>query len=717
MTGARVLPRDLTTGFRCASLVGLILLSLFAASVWANTSEASETIDMQIVAHEDDDFLFMNPDVQDQIAAGLGSVTVYTTAGEATGVSPNCPESNPCWESLAADRQKAIRAAYAHMAGLQKDANGSYESYWSKSLWRPDGVHWVELFTLAPVPRVKLIFMDLRDNPDSREGLINSVGHMYEDPTFQTKMIVPDNSELATIPPEQLTYKRAGVLSVLGAILNAYQPTVVRTLDPQPFYIENLPWWIGGCPIEENYIVCIDNLDHTFTARFADRAMAAYHGPNKTNRSTLLHYKGYSLHNYPPNLGYADTVAKQETAETYRPYDSNYNLYAEGYVPYYQIFQERYGGSTQWLERFSNGLLAAFSVEGGRVRLWHEKTPGGTWTGPTSLGTTGPFSPSVTVIRRPDNLLQLFALRLPLNDEYQYGNAGTPQDVMTAVQVQGTMKFSTWTSLGNPQTGACTNTPACRWMGPPTAAVDGAGRIFAFVKGSDGLVYSKYFSQGTWSNWAGMNSPLEYGDPRLDIIDGIAAAARPDGSIEVFATERSGGMQHFTEDLPSATFASDYDFPAQGPIDSAASSPTLTKNADGRLQLFYRQSYRGHEVCASSCVATYYATGNGEWTGPVALYGDSGAGPVGAITRGSGEIMLFERNFWHEISTTWQLAPNDVFQLQWTRLGGYLEEYPAGATDKLGHAVVVAKGTNGKLYLSRESGGLGSFGPFIAIGG
>ena len=40
---------------------------------------------MQLVAQEDDDFLFMNPELQNDIAAGLDIVTVYVTSGEANG--------------------------------------------------------------------------------------------------------------------------------------------------------------------------------------------------------------------------------------------------------------------------------------------------------------------------------------------------------------------------------------------------------------------------------------------------------------------------------------------------------------------------------------------------------------------------------------------------------------------------------------------------------
>jgi hypothetical protein len=175
-------------------------------------------------------------------------------------------------------------------------------------------------------------------------------------------------------------------------------------------------------------------------------------------------------------------------------------------------------------------------------------------------------------------------------------------------------------------------------------------------------------------------------------------------------------MQHFTENLASAGFTSEYAFPAAAPISNAAGPPTLTRNADGRLEVFYRETATNPEA-ETGRVATYYTNTGGTWSGPVVLYGDLGAGPVAAITRSSGEIMLFERNVWHGISATWQLAPNSSFQLQWTILGGYLEEYPAGATDASGHTVLVVKRPDGRLYLSRESSAsLGSFGPWTAVG-
>jgi hypothetical protein len=99
----------------------------------------------------------------------------------------------------------------------------------------------------------------------------------------------------------------------------------------------------------------------------------------------------------------------------------------------------------------------------------------------------------------------------------------------------------------------------------------------------------------------------------------------------------------------------------------------------------------------------------------VLLYGDSGVGPVAAINSSGGVIELFERNVWNGISVTWQIAPNDIFQLQWTILGGYILEYPTAATDALGQDVLMVKGMDGKLYISRAPSGQGTFSGFVPI--
>ncbi|MFF1796990.1 PIG-L family deacetylase, partial [Kitasatospora sp. NPDC058263] len=51
----------------------------------AAASGAIAPLVMQVVAHEDDDILFMNPDLAASLAAGVPTVTVVLTAGIQTG--------------------------------------------------------------------------------------------------------------------------------------------------------------------------------------------------------------------------------------------------------------------------------------------------------------------------------------------------------------------------------------------------------------------------------------------------------------------------------------------------------------------------------------------------------------------------------------------------------------------------------------------------------
>jgi hypothetical protein len=624
------------------------------------------------------------------------------TAGEALGT--DCA-TLPCPDDRAAYRQHGIRAAYAQMDGLGPDQSGGYESYWSTTLWQPDRKHYVERSVLLTDPRIVLIFLNLPDQPDQFLGSPSgySMYQLYSNPSFVTRQVTPTGSALLTVPPSQLHINHAGVDAVLRAVLKTYQPVIVRSLDPTPFQIVAPEGTTGGCPLNNAYIVCFDNSDHTFAARFSDEAFSHYKGPNNTQRASIEHYVGYSYLDYPQNLGDADYDAKSATGQVYAAYDPTF----VGYDPYYHVVKEAYPGGTQWTSRFSNGLLAAFTVENGQVYMFRELTVGGAWTGPTPIGGRGPYASDVTVVRRNDGLLQLFALKVPAQETKL-------QTVVTAVQQPGQMTFGKWTNLGNPLVPKkCKSVDGsdCPAMDVPTATVDASGIVFLFAKGADGLVYYKFAIADHWSGWSGMPNSLTYGDPRLDIQEGIAAARRPDGRVEVFAAERGGGMQHFVEKplVQPVAFDSDYNFGAGTPITNAASAPTIAANGDGRLEIFYRETLTGR-------VITYYTTPSGAWAGPVLLYGDSGEGPVAAMTRSSGEIQLFERNVWHGISATSQTGPNTVFQLQWSVLGGYVDEYPAAATDGNGRTALLVKGGDGRLYVSREQSGINSFGGFTTVG-
>ena len=173
---------------------------------------------------------------------------------------------------------------------------------------------------------------------------------------------------------------------------------------------------------------------------------------------------------------------------------------------------------------------------------------------------------------------------------------------------------------------------------------------------------------------------------------------RPDGryrSVRGRTRRRNAASRREPVD-GTAILASAYNFPSSAPITNAASAPTIT-DADGRLEIFYREASSGH-------VITYYTTTTGTWAGPVILYGDSGVGPVAAMTSDrAARSSSSNATSGTESTATWRFAPNDVFQLQWTILGGYLDEYPAAATDANGETALVVKGGDGRLYLSQHA--------------
>jgi len=525
MKRARVVRSPIgTDGWMAVAAAVLVTALSSPTPVRAQTSYGP--LSLQIVAHQDDDFLFMNPDLGNAIASGYPIVTVYLTAGQSVGTSEGITPALDR-EHFAAARQRGIRAAYAQMAGLPDS--------WSRSILLPDGIHQVERYVLSGTAQpIHLLFMNLPDGGDTLEPHANALADMWGNAGYVTDTIVPACAfpqPCYFVPVAPMFYDRAGVLAVLRALIDEYQPVHVRSLDPQPF--ENMP------------IVSYDNTDHTAAARFASLALAGYHGPYASRRYSLVAYKGYSFLNYPRSLGFADASEKSSTAATYQPFDPNYDYYQTyhgSYEGYYHVMWERYPGSSTWLERSADGRLVAATVEDRRVQLWHEWIPGsGDWGGPILLPGTTPVSPHLTLLRRGDGRLQVFAMRLPLEREVWGPSPALPlQEIVTAVEIPtvspAPIRFGPWSVVGSPDAADCAFA-ACQFAGPQTAAIDGAGRTYVFAKRSDGrIAYTYSSSGGPWAawNWFGLE----------DIVDGIAAMTRDDGRIELFATSRSGEIQH-----------------------------------------------------------------------------------------------------------------------------------------------------------------------------
>lgn len=142
-------------------------------------SRVTDAVYMQIVAHQDDDLLFMNPDLQNVINTGSPITTVFLTAGEADR-DPGDPKDHEqagqvdtevCGNDQSVDREyyadcraRGSMAAWARMAGASTDAP------WTRTALRvSDGTGWsrnVEVDTLDSSPHVRLVFVNLPDWAD-----------------------------------------------------------------------------------------------------------------------------------------------------------------------------------------------------------------------------------------------------------------------------------------------------------------------------------------------------------------------------------------------------------------------------------------------------------------------------------------------------------------------------------------------------------------------
>jgi LmbE family N-acetylglucosaminyl deacetylase len=676
----------------------------------------SDYVFMQFVAHEDDDTLFMNPDLENFLGAGYTTITVVLTGGEADGTVsesyPGCP--SPPAESrstFAASRQAGMRAAYAQMAGEP--------NVWTRTWLWLNGDNWAELDSLGGGTQVELIFLDLPDGGD--DGVDGTAGCGGALACLYSELGAASFGTIAVdgAPQPSSTYARADLVSALNQLLRKYQPDVVRTLDPEPYQRYSVI-----APGQASYAVGYDNLDHTATALFVNEALAQYPFIYQAQ-----YYKGYSIAYHEGNLGASEYARKVATFDRYMssgftPYDPNALFYtceqeemgtyagpdgAGSYPAWFGATYERYPGSSTWLTALPSGNLAAFAVLGRQLVSWQETTPGGSWVGPTPLG-GGPLSPHVSTATLPSGDLAVFALQIPASDLA----AGVEPSIVYDVLSASSSTWSGWTSLGNPadaSPGVCGAgmLAPCRWTGEPVAAVDGAGNLVVFARNSEGHLSARVQQGGVFQPWQTMPDPVASG---YDVLDGLAAITADDGTVHVFASTYQGIIVHAFQTAPGqATFAADIGgFPAGYPTGTAASAPTVTKNQDGRLQVFW------HDAGTADVMTSWEEVGGG-WAGAWDLgnTGTGGTGPIAAMRRTSGEILIFARNGYGGVSANWQASINAGF-VGWSDLQNQVPAYPAGATDANGNAVVAIVGVDLGLHVRREHGGLGAFGGWTRQG-
>ncbi|GHH62043.1 hypothetical protein GCM10017673_00380 [Streptosporangium violaceochromogenes] len=230
---------------------------------------------LQVVAHPDDDLLFMSPDLLKLLARGASSVTVYLTAGESVAGMRDTHAPG----GYAADRQRGIRAAYAWIAGVR--------DRWRRTIVTLGRMP-VEVDTLADLPRVQLVFAGLPDGGDPRaDGGRGALTRLWADAGGKTCV--------RAFLRRAACLSHGDVVEMLRALMRAFHPTTLHILDPAPPPVGH------------------DHPDHVAAARFATEAVPAGVG--------VISYRGYTIEAFPPNLNSIEREVKRKVFAIYRQHD------------------------------------------------------------------------------------------------------------------------------------------------------------------------------------------------------------------------------------------------------------------------------------------------------------------------------------------------------------------------------------------------------------
>ncbi|MEU3409078.1 PIG-L family deacetylase [Streptomyces sp. NPDC006670] len=628
---------------------------------------------MQIVAHQDDDILFMNAEMTRQYTDP--SVTVFLTGGDATGTG----FQDVC--AYSASRDRGARSAHARIAGVA-------DPTWTRTPLTLSTGKTVEVDTLDQAPQVKLVFFKLHASGDVPAGNV-SPDDLYTQggsATDSTLGSVRADGDCDAAYANQ-SYTHADLTASLTDLMNRFQPTVVLAQDPR------VPYGYSHTDITN----LGDQSDHVGGSRFVGEAALGYHGPGGNGHFLLRNFRDYNIRIDPPNVGPAAANGKEQTFLAYLGPDRSggTGTYKGLYDPvpdpnesgFYAMFPSReyprWSNGTAWTALDGSGLLNAFAVLDGHPQVWRETVSGGGWNGPTAIPGGDVLAPSLGVTKDGNGLIHLFGIRLSDNQ------------ILTVAQTAAGA-WGSWTVLGNP------NPSRPQYVGSPVPVLNQNGLLTVFVSNAGGGVSAvSQLSGGGWtSSWADLGG--------VWARDGVAAALASDGRIDVFAPSKNG-ILHWRQSGPdSASFTKD-----SGYLGPAPAGPiTVGRNADGRLEIFYHQG-------GTAQAATQYVQSDGTWTtssrpmgGPISMEG------LSVTTGGDGRMTVATRNGGGGVSITSQTAPNTAFSSAWSDLGTVIVGAPSVALDGSGRETVVALGRDAALHVSRQTtpGTDSPFGPWRPAG-
>ncbi|RDW64322.1 uncharacterized protein DSM5745_09733 [Aspergillus mulundensis] len=228
---------------------------------------------MNVVAHPDDDLLFVNPDIQHNIDAGFDVLTVFLTSGDAG-------QSSEFWML----RQEGMLAAYAEMADV--------ENIWNLGDAGVEGKV-IPLYWLQSRPEIRLAFMHIPD------GNVDGSGFPATGQESMEQLWKGEIETIGTVDGSGTTYSRDELIDTLRQIIDDVEPDSLNSLD----YID--PFGSG------------DHSDHTSAGLFTNESAIASVFPD-----SVIAYRGYPIEEEPENVFGDDLARKKDAFFTYAAFDA-----------------------------------------------------------------------------------------------------------------------------------------------------------------------------------------------------------------------------------------------------------------------------------------------------------------------------------------------------------------------------------------------------------
>lgn len=236
---------------------------------------------MNIVAHEDDDLLFMNPNIIHELAQGYCERSVYITAGDAGQGT-----------FYYISRQKGSEAAYAEMLHIP--------DVWNEKIVKIDPNEYVTMATPKDSTKVTLTFMHLPDG-----GLFNQ-GFAATGYQTITKLALGEIRTITSVD-KQSNYTLTNLENALVSLMTLFNPAEIRT---QSTYSG------ANTPIK-------DHPDHNTVGVIVTMATSQYNSDVYGDLTSIPieYYEGYPGRLKPANVFGNDLVLKDEAFIAYGSFD------------------------------------------------------------------------------------------------------------------------------------------------------------------------------------------------------------------------------------------------------------------------------------------------------------------------------------------------------------------------------------------------------------